>query len=159
MPGTIEWQRTGTDGQTSVMPVASVLNVGESDLARVTSAEVIRDLLPLDVEFLSPGDWGGSGVGGGMSTFLLILLILLVLMLAIEQALAAWASYHVRPTSDGAIGSRRNRGRRTSSASELPRPAPRGRSRKRTVGTSTHSGNGSGDAASSANSSTAGASR
>tara|TARA_R110002073_G_scaffold230604_1_gene391707 strand:+ start:11286 stop:13874 length:2589 start_codon:yes stop_codon:yes gene_type:complete len=159
MPGTIEWQRTGTDGQTSVMPVASVLNVGESDLARVTSAEVIRDLLPLEVEFLSPGDWGASGVGGGMSTFLLILLMLLVLMLAVEQALAAWASYHVRPTSDGAIGSRRSRGRRTSSASELPRPAPRGRSRKRTVGASTHDEIGSGDAASSANSSTAGASR
>ncbi|MEO9590977.1 MAG: hypothetical protein ABJG45_05305, partial [Rhodopirellula bahusiensis] len=159
MPGTIEWQRTGTDGQTSVMPVASVLKVGESDLSRVSSAEVIRDLLPLEVEFLSPGDWGDSGVGGGMSTFLLILLALLVLMLAIEQMLAAWASYHVRPTSDGAVGSRSSRGRRSSPASEMPRPAPRGRSRKRTVGASNHGNDGSGGATSSANPSTAGASR
>ncbi|WDQ15869.1 BatA domain-containing protein [Rhodopirellula sp. P2] len=159
VPGTIEWQRTGTDGQTSVLPVASVLNVGESDLTRVTSAEVIRDLLPLEVEFLSPGDWGDTGVGGGMSTFLLVLLALLMLMLAIEQALAAWASYHVRPTGDGASGSRQRRGVRSSPVSEMPRPAPRGRSRKRTVGASSHGDDDSGGTASSANPSTAGASR
>ncbi|WP_230252678.1 BatA domain-containing protein [Rhodopirellula halodulae] len=133
MPGTIEWQRTGVDGQTMVLPVASVLNVGESDLARVSNAEVIRDLLPLEVEFLSPGDWGEPGGGGGMSTFLLILLALLALMLAVEQALAAWASYHVRPTADGAGPRRTGRARRETSVSEMPRPAPRGRSRKRTV--------------------------
>jgi hypothetical protein len=159
VPGTIEWQRTGTDGQTSVLPVASVLNVGESDLARVTSAEVIRDLLPLEVEFLSPGDWGDTGVGGGMSTFLLVLLALLLLMLAIEQALAAWASYHVRPTGDGSTGSRQRRGVRHTSSSEMPRPAPRGRSRKRTVGASSHSDDDPGGTSSRSNPSTAGASR
>ncbi|EMI58205.1 hypothetical protein RSSM_00337 [Rhodopirellula sallentina SM41] len=96
MPGVAEWQRTGTDGQTSVLPVASVLRIGESDLAQVTHAEVLRDLPGMGIEFLASGTWENDGNIGGMSTFLLILLLLLAILLAVEQALAAWASYHVK---------------------------------------------------------------
>lgn len=97
MPGVAEWQRTGTDGQTSVLPVASVLRVGESDLAQVSHAEVLRDLPGMGIEFMASGTWENDGNIGGMSTFLLILLALLAILLAVEQALAAWASYHVKP--------------------------------------------------------------
>lgn len=101
-PGVIEWQRTATDGRTSVLPAASVIDVGESDLARVPAAEIIRDLLPLNIEFLSAADWQNNAPVAGLSTFLLILLILLAILLAIEQILAAWASYHVRPNPSAA---------------------------------------------------------
>lgn len=97
MPGVAEWQRTATDGQTSVLPMASVLRVGESDLAGAAHAEILRDLPGLGIEFIASGTWENDGGPAGMSTFLLILLGLLMLLLAIEQALAAWASYHAKP--------------------------------------------------------------
>lgn len=99
MPGIVEWQRTQTDGQTVVTPMASVLRVGESDLSKTPHAEIIRDLAPIKVEFIAPDAWENKESAGGMSTFLLVLLGLLLLLLAIEQALAAWASYHVQPTT------------------------------------------------------------
>ncbi|MCM2369336.1 BatA domain-containing protein [Aporhodopirellula aestuarii] len=135
MPGIAEWQRTGTDGQTSVLPLASVLRVGESDLAQVTHAEVLRDLPGMGIEFMSTGTWESDGNIGGMSTFLLILLALLAILLGIEQALAAWASYHAKPGSAGqgrrhvsGIGSARGV---HESAMEI---RPRGRSRSRRAG-------------------------
>ncbi|TWT93159.1 BatA domain-containing protein [Neorhodopirellula pilleata] len=99
MPGIVEWQRTRTDGQTIVTPMASVLRVGESDLVPAAHAEIIRDLLPIQVEFIAPDAWENTDAVGGLSTFLLFLLGLLLILLAIEQALAAWASYHVQPSA------------------------------------------------------------
>lgn len=99
MPGVDEWQRTGVDGQTSVLPVASALRLGESDLAAMPHAEILRDLPGLGIEFISTMDWETDGNVGGMSTFLLVLLGLLAILLAVEQALAAWASYHVKPSA------------------------------------------------------------
>lgn len=99
MPGIVEWQRTQTDGQTMVTPMASVLRVGESDLVRTPHAEIIRDLMPIQVEFIAPDAWENGDAVGGLSTFLLVLLGLLLALLALEQALAAWASYHVRPSA------------------------------------------------------------
>lgn len=101
MPGVDEWQRTGVDGQTSVMPVASALRLGESDLAAMPPAEILRDLPGLGIEFISTADWEIGANVGGMSTFLLVLLALLVMLLALEQTLAAWASYHVKPSASG----------------------------------------------------------
>ncbi|WP_283430695.1 BatA domain-containing protein [Neorhodopirellula lusitana] len=99
MPGIVEWQRTQTDGQTTVTPMATVLRVGESNLASTPHSEIVRDLAPMKVQFLSPSTWQNNDSIGGMSTFLLFLLGLLAVLLAVEQALAAWASYHVNPST------------------------------------------------------------
>lgn len=98
MPGVDEWQRTRIDGQTSVLPMATALRLGESDLAATPHAEILRDLPGLGIEFISAASWANDSDVGGMSTFLLVLLALLAILLAVEQALAAWASYHVKPS-------------------------------------------------------------
>ncbi|MEM6979432.1 MAG: BatA domain-containing protein [Planctomycetota bacterium] len=98
-PGVIEWQRTSTDGRVAVIPVASVLGGGESDLGKMAAGEVTRMLEPIKVEFVSAIDWADDQSLPGMSTFLLVLLGLLALMLAIEQTLAAWASYHPKTST------------------------------------------------------------
>ncbi len=137
LPGVDEWQRTGVDGQTSVLPMAAGLRLGESDLASMPHAELLRDLPGLGIEFVSATTWKDDPNVGGMSTFLLVLLGLLALLLAIEQALAAWASYHVKRSSPD--HSSRSLVRRTalqSDANSGNESRPRSRSRHRRVNTS-----------------------
>lgn len=125
MPGIVEWQRTQSDGQTTITPMSSVLRVGESDLATTPHAEIVRDLAPMKVAFITPDAWESKDSIGGMSTFLLFLLGLLTILLGLEQALAKWASYHVQPTT----GSRSSRHGATRSDNQSFATA-RGRSRK-----------------------------
>lgn len=125
MPGILEWQRTQSDGQTTITPMASVLRVGESDLATTPHVEIVRDLAPMKVAFITPDAWENTDSIGGMSTFLLFLLGLLAILLGLEQALAKWASYHVQPST----GSRSSRHGATRSDNQSLATA-RGRSRK-----------------------------
>jgi hypothetical protein len=87
--------------------MASVLRVGESNLATTPHSEIIRDLAPVKVGFIAPDAWESKDSIGGMSTFLLFLLGLLAVLLGLEQALAKWASYHVQPSASSR-GSRDN---------------------------------------------------
>ncbi|MEM8913022.1 MAG: BatA domain-containing protein [Planctomycetota bacterium] len=93
-PGLVEWQRTAVDGRSSVIPQASVLRLGESDLRRVSRGQLVRDLMPVEVAFLSADDWLDDRPVAGMSSIIMALLIILAVLLAVEQSLAAWASYH-----------------------------------------------------------------
>ncbi|TWU10846.1 BatA domain-containing protein [Allorhodopirellula heiligendammensis] len=136
MPGVDEWQRTGVDGQTSVLPMASALRLGESDLATMPHAEILRDLPGMNIEFISTTQWENDSNVGGMSTFLLVLLLLLAILLAIEQALAAWASYHVKPSAADAGGrSFLRRASALDSANSRGDSQPHSRSRHRRVKT------------------------
>lgn len=94
-PGVAEWMLTRSDGQTEVIPVASVLRVGEGDLQRADQALIAQQLLPIEVSFLSSAQWSEETQSAGSSTLMLVLLGLLAAMLAAEQILAYWASYHV----------------------------------------------------------------
>ncbi|TWT67275.1 BatA domain-containing protein [Allorhodopirellula solitaria] len=136
MPGVDEWQRTGTDGQTSVLPMAAALRLGESDLARMPHAEILRDMPGMGIEFISASTWNNDANVGGMSTFLLILLALLAILLAVEQALAAWASYHVKPSA-GDQGGRSFLRRSTSLTQPHSTGETRSRSRRRRASTAT----------------------
>ncbi len=101
-PGISEWGLTRVDGRGEVIPVASVIQVGEGDLRRSSSAEVQQALLPIDVQFVSSSAWSEENQTAGSSTLTLVLLGLLGTVLAGEQMLAYWASYHVAPSTRGA---------------------------------------------------------
>jgi hypothetical protein len=94
-PGIAEWVLTRNDGRGQVVPVASVIRVGEGDLRRAAAAEIQQGLLPLEVKFVSSSVWSQENRAAGSSTLTLLLLGLLGIVLAGEQALAYWASYHV----------------------------------------------------------------
>ena len=97
-PGISEWVLTQANGRGEVIPVASVIQIGEGDLKRVDTAEVQQALLPLNVQFVKSSVWSETNRAAGSSTLTLLLLGLLGLVLAAEQALASWASYHVSPS-------------------------------------------------------------
>ncbi len=101
-PGISEWGLMHVDGRGEVVPVASVIQIGEGDLRRSTSAEIQQALLPVDVQFLSSSTWSEENQTAGSSTLTLVLLGLLGIVLAGEQLLAYWASYHVASTARGA---------------------------------------------------------
>ena len=94
-PGISEWVLTRNDGRGQVIPVASVIRVGEGDLSRANPAEIVQSLLPLEVKFVSSSVWGQENRTAGSSTLTLLLLGLLGIVLAGEQILAYWASYHI----------------------------------------------------------------
>jgi hypothetical protein len=94
-PGISEWVLTRADGSGQIIPVASVIRVGEGDLARADPASIGQQLLPLEVTFVSSGAWSEENRTAGSSTLTLLLLGLLGTILAGEQMLAYWASYHV----------------------------------------------------------------
>ncbi|MEM9366608.1 MAG: BatA domain-containing protein [Planctomycetota bacterium] len=93
-PGLIELQRVTMEGRSEVSPIAMTLQAGEGELTSVARGELIQSLLPLEVTFVSAMDWAQTTSRAGMSALLLVLLGLLAALLACEQALAAWASYH-----------------------------------------------------------------
>jgi hypothetical protein len=103
-PGVSEWTLSRTDGQKEIVPVASVLRVGEGDLSRADHASIAQQLLPVEVAFVSSSAWSEENNTAGNSTLTLVLLGLLGAILAAEQALAYWASYHV--SSSQTIGER-----------------------------------------------------
>ncbi|TWT68980.1 BatA domain-containing protein [Crateriforma conspicua] len=105
-PGLGEWMLTALDGQTEMRPVATTIRVGESDLQRSKHAEVLRDLQPVDAEFIDRGRWNDQTRQAGSSLVSLVLLGLLALVFAIEQALAYWASYHAAAPSSIKSGRR-----------------------------------------------------
>jgi hypothetical protein len=109
-PGISEWMLTRSDGSGQVIPVASVIRVGEGDLLRADPASIQQQLLPLEVKFISSSVWSEENRTAGSSTLTLLLLGLLGTILAAEQSLAYWASYHVSPN-------RPSSGRPASSAS------------------------------------------
>jgi hypothetical protein len=109
-PGISEWMLTRSDGSGQVIPVASVIRVGEGDLARADPASIGQQLLPLEIKFVTSSVWSEENRTAGSSTLTLLLLGLLGTILAAEQSLAYWASYHVSPN-------RSSSGRHASSAS------------------------------------------
>ena len=50
-PGISEWALTRTDGSGQVLPVASVIRIGEGELERADSAAIQQQLLPLQITF------------------------------------------------------------------------------------------------------------
>ncbi len=102
-PGISEWVLTQSDGRGEVIPTASVIRAGEGDLRRANTAEIQQSLMPLDVQFVSSTAWSNENRAAGSSTLTLVLLSLLALILAAEQALAYWASYHVAPAKTGRL--------------------------------------------------------
>ncbi|QDT12991.1 BatA domain-containing protein [Stieleria marina] len=102
-PGISEWVLTQSDGRGEVIPTASVIRVGEGDLRRANKAEVQQSLMPLEVQFVSSTAWSNQNRAAGSSTLTLVLFSLLALVLAAEQALAYWASYHVSVPGAGRL--------------------------------------------------------
>ena len=96
-PGISEWALTRIDGSGQVLPVASVIRVGEGELERADTAAIQQQLLPLQITFMKSSAWSDENQGAGSSTLTLLLLALLGLILAAEQMLAYWASYHASP--------------------------------------------------------------
>jgi hypothetical protein len=101
-PGLGEWSFLQSDGSIRVEPTAVSLRMGENDLQRLPAAAVIQALRPINVSFLSSSAWSIENNRTASSKVALILLGLLAVVLAVEQTLAAWASYHVRPRRAGA---------------------------------------------------------
>lgn len=97
-PGVSEWAVTRADGSGEVIPVASVIRVGEGDLVRADPALIQQQLLPLEIKFVTSSVWSEENRTAGSSTLTLLLLGLLGTILAAEQSLAYWASYHVSPS-------------------------------------------------------------
>ncbi|MAI33864.1 MAG: hypothetical protein CMM07_19620 [Rhodopirellula sp.] len=93
-PGISEWALTRTDGDGQVLPVASVIRIGEGELERADAAEIQQQLLPLQITFMKSSAWSDENQATGSSTLTLVMLALLGLILAAEQLLAYWASYH-----------------------------------------------------------------
>ncbi len=100
-PGISEWALTRIDGSGQLVPVASVIQSGEGDLRRAKPSAIQQELLPLEVKFLTSEAWSLENQTAGSSTLILFLLGLLAALLAAEQALAYWASYHA-PLSSAA---------------------------------------------------------
>ena len=98
-PGVSEWVLTRTDGQTMVVPVASVIRDGEGNLQRADQGTIVQDLLPMEISFITSNAWSDENRTAGSSTLTLLMLGLLGIVLAGEQILAYWASYHVAPTA------------------------------------------------------------
>ena len=98
-PGISELSLTRSDGSGQIVPVASVIRVGEGDLRRADPAAIQQQLLPMEVKFVSSTVWSEENRTAGSSTLTLLLLGLLGTVLAAEQALAYWASYHASPTA------------------------------------------------------------
>ncbi|MCO8125352.1 BatA domain-containing protein [Stieleria sp. TO1_6] len=106
-PGIFEWGLLGADGGGEVIPAARTIAGGEGDLERADAAEIQRGMLPVEVRFVSSTDWTQENQLAGSSSIGLMLLAILGLLLAAEQALAYWASYHGR-SDTAALGSRSN---------------------------------------------------
>ena len=96
-PGISEWSLTKTDGSGQILPVASVIRIGEGELERADAAAIQQQLLPLQITFMKSSAWSDENQTTGSSTLTLLLLALLGLILAAEQTLAYWASYHASP--------------------------------------------------------------
>ena len=95
-PGVSEWALMRIDGSLQIEPIASVIAGGEGDLARADQAAISQSLLPTEVRFVTSDAWNNQHKVAGSSTLTLLLLALLGLILAAEQSLAYWASYHVK---------------------------------------------------------------
>ena len=98
-PGISEWSLTRIDGSGQVIPIASVIRMGEGELGRADPAAIQQQLLPLEVTFVSSAVWSEENRTAGSSTLTMVLLALLGLILAAEQSLAFWASYHASPNT------------------------------------------------------------
>ncbi len=98
-PGVSEWSLSRIDGRKRIVPVASALRVGEGDLTRAEHAAISQQLQPVEIAFVSSSAWSEENGAAGNSTLTLVLLGLLGAILAAEQTLAYWASYHVSPVS------------------------------------------------------------
>ncbi|QEG42270.1 BatA domain-containing protein [Roseimaritima ulvae] len=94
VPGITEVWLSRIDGQGEVRPMASVITPTEGDLRRADRRKLQQDLQPIRLQFYSTDDVLEQSNGSGGSTTTLILLALLGTLLASEQALAYWASYH-----------------------------------------------------------------
>ena len=98
-PGIGELVVTTLDGRSRLSPIALSIDAGESDLSRTPAEEIRRSLRPVDVRFVTAGELAEQYAGPTGSTTLLVLLALLAMLLAIEQALGYFGSYH-RPVGE-----------------------------------------------------------
>ena len=95
-PGVSEWALMRTDGSMEVEPSAGVIDIGEGELQRADQAEISQALLPTEVRFITSEAWSNQHQAAGSSRLTLLLLAMLGLVLAAEQSIAYWASYHVK---------------------------------------------------------------
>lgn len=123
-PGLAEWSLLQSDGTVRVLPAAANIRIGENDLKRAPWNEIIQTLQPVEVSFLSSSAWSLENNRTASSRVALILLGILGLVLAAEQTLASWASYHVRPRKPAT----RTRGMESPPASSNPIPTGGARS-------------------------------
>ncbi len=98
-PGISEWSLTRIDGSGQILPTASVIRVGEGELERADQAAIQQQLFPLKITFMKSSAWSDEYQATGSSTLSLLMLALLGLILAAEQMLAYWASYHASPNT------------------------------------------------------------
>ncbi|MEM0927280.1 MAG: hypothetical protein AAGJ83_14645, partial [Planctomycetota bacterium] len=109
-PGIYEWAMLKADGGSQIVPDVAVIDLGEGDLSRLDANQIRQAFLPIEVDFLSSEDWVQQNSFAGSSSIGLMLLALLGLLLAAEQALAYWASYHTgMPTAAHATAVRGRR--------------------------------------------------
>ncbi len=93
-PGISEFWLTELDGRPEVRAEAAVIETGEGDLSRVDQATLRRELQPIELSFLDAESLVAQSQGNSGGTTTLLLLATLGMLLAGEQALAYWASYH-----------------------------------------------------------------
>lgn len=93
-PGVTEVWLTQLTGEVEVRTFASTVAAGEGDLTRIEQAALQRELEPVAVRFFEAAEVLQESEGRGRGTTTLVLLALLGVLLACEQALAYWASYH-----------------------------------------------------------------
>ncbi|MEM6689143.1 MAG: BatA domain-containing protein [Planctomycetota bacterium] len=93
-PGVAEWSWITIDGATRVRPSVTVIETKDSRLEKADFGEIRQALLPREIEIVASSQLRVEAGGGGQSRFTLLLLGILAGLLAIEQILAYWASYH-----------------------------------------------------------------
>ncbi|QDS93366.1 hypothetical protein FF011L_21290 [Roseimaritima multifibrata] len=93
-PGITEAWLSPLDGPPQVVPYASVVRTEEGNLIRADRAQMQRDVQPAVLTFYDNKDIVQQSTGAGGSAISMLLLAILGTLLASEQALAYWASYH-----------------------------------------------------------------
>lgn len=89
-----EWSYVAADGSNVVVPVATVIDSSDGNLERADSAAIVQSMPGIDVTMVTAAVWSEEVSRRAGSTLSLVLLGLLAAVLAIEQTLAYWASYH-----------------------------------------------------------------
>ena len=102
-----EWSYVDGEGGV-VRPMASVIDPSDGDLSPVDPAAVLQSLPGVDASWVTAAVWSEQNSRRSGSTLTLVLLGLMAALLAVEQMLGYWASYHARPLTGRAAMTRSN---------------------------------------------------